>query len=195
LDFSSENEAADGSSISAAKRWLLLLLMVVLMAVGAFLQFPLGPVPLSLQTFFVLLTGFLFGPAYGALAAALYLLAGAVGLPVFAGGSAGLAKLLGPTGGFLVSFIPMAAIAGAATGGGFKSLSWRKGLFWGALASVVPFVLGVPWLEIALDLGWRKALDVGMFPFLPGAVIKLVLSVAAYRLVRKRGFAASRLGP
>ena len=174
------------SSLRSPRRLAWILGMTALMAVGAYIQLPLGPVPLSLQTFFVLLAGFVLGPAHGALAAALYLAAGVVGLPVFAGGSSGIASLAAPTGGFLLSFVPMAAIAGVATRNVSQSWSWSRGFAWGAVASVGAFVLGVPWLALVLDLDWRDALDIGCLPFLPGAVIKLVLSVATNRLLEMR---------
>ncbi len=161
--------------------------MAALIALGAYLNFPLGPVPLSLQTLFVMLGGLMLGPVHGALAATLYGVAGALGLPVFAGGSAGLDVLLGPTGGFLISFIPMAAIMGLAIRGGQSTLSWRRGIVWGAAASAVPFLIGLPWLQLAADLTWSKTLDAGFFPFLPGAVLKLLLCLGIYRFLARRG--------
>ena len=161
--------------------------MAALIALGGYVSLPLGPVPISLQTFFVMTAGFVLGPTNGALAVALYLLAGLVGLPVFAGGTAGIEKLLGPTGGFLFSFVPMAMIAGIATRDRSRPLTWLEGLAWGTAATVVTFLIGVPWLKLALDWGWLKALDAGFLPFLPGAVIKLVLSIATYRFLDRTG--------
>lgn len=159
-----------------------------LIAAGAFVEVPLGPVPFSLQTYAVTLAGFVLGPAWGLVAVALYLLAGLVGLPVFAGGTSGLGRLLGPTGGFLFSFLLMAALCGMATRDRERMMSWAQGLGWGVLGLAATFLLGVPWLALALDLGWRQALAAGMLPFLPGGVVKLVLAVATYRLLARRGW-------
>lgn len=148
-------------------------------AVGAFLQIPIGPVPISLQTLFVLLAGFLLGPWKGAAAVGLYLVVGWMGLPVFAGGTAGAAKLFGATGGFLVGFLPAVVLAGSARAD--SRLEWKQGLLWGGLASLVIFVTGVPWLKYGLDLTWARALQAGMWPFLPGAVIKLILAILIAR--------------
>ena len=174
--------------------------MAALIAVGGYLSLPLGPVPISLQTFFVMTAGVVLGSASGALAAALYLAAGLVGLPVFAGGTAGIAKLLGPTGGFLFSFVPMAMIAGIATRDRSRPLTWLQGLAWGTAATIVTFLIGVPWLKLALDWGWLKALNAGFLPFLPGAVVAPVGKqrrvkrglVAFHRVFRAEKMAARR---
>ena len=177
---------ADSSSTQRKKvGWASL--MASLIAVGAYLAIPVGPVPISMQTFFVMLAGFVLGSAYGALAVAIYLAAGCLGLPVFAGGTSGVAKLVGPTGGFLLGFVLLAAISGVAMRDRSQPLTWLRGLGWGALATVVALALGVQWLKIALDFGWHEALDKGVWPFLPGAVFKLVLCVATCRFLQRRG--------
>ena len=163
-----------------------MLLMAALIAAGSWISLPLWPVPLTLQTYVVLLAGFLLGSSRGALAAALYLVAGLCGLPVFAGGSSGLAKLTGPTGGFLLSFPLAALVAGVAARHHPLPFSWRQGLLWGALASAVPFLFGLPWLKLALGLSWAEASATALLPFLPGAAVKLVLSVATYRLMQSK---------
>lgn len=164
------------------RNWLAIPLLTALIAVGAFLELKVGPVPLTLQSYFVLLAGFVLGPWRGALACVLYLLAGLVGLPVFAGGTSGWERLLGPTGGFLWSFPLAAAVAGWATKGG-SPLTWPRGLLWGALASVVPFAIGVPWLESKVDLGPD---GMKLWPFVPGAVIKLLLAIATCLFLERR---------
>lgn len=174
-------------------------LMASLIALGAYLQVPVRPVPISLQTFFVLLGGFVLGPVAGAGAGALYLLAGAAGLPVFAGGTAGVAKLFGPTGGFLLSFPLMAAIAGLARRDALPlswPLSWKRGLLWGGVATALTLLLGMTWLEAALGLGWREAFAVGVLPYLPGAFFKLVFAIVVSRwLERQRWRAVTRADP
>src|SRR4028119_2534096 len=93
-------------------------LMAAFTAVAAASAFPLEPVPFTLQVLAVVLTGLLLGPRYGALAMVIYLLVGAVGVPVFAGFRGGLGSLLGDTGGDLLAYPPAAALAGGATGAG-----------------------------------------------------------------------------
>ncbi len=162
-------------------------LLAALVAIGAYLHLPLGPVPFSLQPFFVLMAGFILGPGGGALALALYLGAGILGLPVFTGGGAGLAHLLGPSGGFLLGFLPMAWLAGLANRpGGAASLSWPRGLAWGLAGILVMYLLGVVRLQMVLGLPWGKAWAVGFLPFIPGDLVKLALAVAVGRHLQKR---------
>src|SRR5512133_1411896 len=96
--------------LAATHRLVWTALLAACIAAGAWLQLPIGPVPVTLQPLFIVLAGFLLGPARGAAAVALYVLAGVLGMPVFAGGKAGLGVLLGPTGGYLVGFILAAAV-------------------------------------------------------------------------------------
>ncbi|MBU2550241.1 MAG: biotin transporter BioY [Proteobacteria bacterium] len=166
-------------------------LLAALVAVGSYLYFPIGPVPISLQTFFVLLTGFVLGPSSGAICIGLYLAAGLLGLPVFTGGGTGLAKLFGPTGGFLFGFVPASIMAGLATRRDREQLSWGRGLLWGSIGLACMYALGLIWLKILLKAGWIKVLSVGLLPFLPGEAAKLPLAVAAYRFLRQRGLLPS----
>lgn len=156
------------------------LAMAAAIALGAQVTLPLGAVPFTLQSFFVLLAGFLLGSGRGSLALALYLAAGAAGLPVFAGGAGGVARLWGPTGGFLLGFLPMAALAGLAAGESPRRLGWRAGLAWGAAATAALLALGLSWLAFSRGLGPREIAATGL-GLLPGAAIKLVLAVAVAR--------------
>ncbi len=88
-------------------------LFTALMAVGAYISIPVGPVPMVLQNMFVLLAGLLLGPAWATASVLLYLFLGAVGLPVFSGGGGGLAHFAGPTGGYLLGYLPAVAVTGA----------------------------------------------------------------------------------
>ena len=86
-----------------------------LITVGAYLSFPLpgSPVPVVVQNFFVIVAGMLLGPRHGVAAVAVYLVLGAVGFPVFSGGSGGVAHLVGPTGGYLLGYLPAVFVSGA----------------------------------------------------------------------------------
>lgn len=165
-------------------------LMAALIAVGAMVMLPVGPVPVTLQTLFVALAGLVLGPARGAGAMLLYVLAGVMGLPVFSGGKAGFAHLLGPTGGYLFGFACMACIAGL---GGLHGRDARPGLPRVALALccclaglAVAYLAGAARLMQVLDIDMARAVAVGVLPFLPGDVVKVVLAVAAWRFLAAR---------
>ncbi len=87
-------------------------LLAALTAAGAYLAIPIGPVPIVLQNLFILLAGLLLGSRWGLASVGVYLLAGALGLPVFAGGLGGIGRLVGPTGGYLVGFLPAVFVIG-----------------------------------------------------------------------------------
>lgn len=163
--------------------WLAMLAASI--AVGAFLHFPLGPVPFSLQPLFVFAAGYILGPVGGGAAMALYLLAGVVGLPVFAGGASGLGHLFGPTGGYLFGFLLAALCTGMADPRG-TGLSWRRGVVWGGVALVVTYGLGATWLKLSLGMSWPQALTVGVAPFVLGDVVKVAVAVAAARYLQDK---------
>lgn len=162
-------------------------LMAALIAVGGVVAIPinpLSPVPVTLQTLFVMMAGLVLGPRAGIKAVALYLLAGLAGLPVFAGGKGGLAVLIGPTGGFLVGFLITAAICGLA-----KKTPPRP--FWALIAYCVAataatLLFGMVWLAKSLDIGLPKAFAVGVLPFLPGAALKIAAAAAICRFMSAR---------
>lgn len=152
----------------------------LLLALCAQLSFPLpfSPVPITGQTFAVLLIGATFGPRRAAAAMLLYLAEGAAGLPVFApGGAPGLLRFAGPTAGFLLSY-PLAAFL----------LGWmverlpRRLLCWLAAvtaAMAVIYLFGATWLKLVANLSWAEAITLAVLPFLPGAVLKVMLVTAA----------------
>jgi biotin transport system substrate-specific component len=146
-----------------------------LTAVGAYIIIPLPPVPITLQTLFLGLAGTLLGGRLGALSQVVYLLLGVIGLPVFAGGKAGLGVLFGPTGGYLIGFVAAAFVIGK-----LAALKARPGFAWLCLSLVagtaVLYALGVLQLSLVARLAPVKALAVGVIPFLPGDVIKIALT-------------------
>ena len=87
-------------------------LMAAFIAAGAYMAIPVGPVPIVLQNLFVMLTGLLLGPKWGLASVTVYLLAGVCGLPVFAGGTGGIGRIAGPTGGYLLGYLPAVFIIG-----------------------------------------------------------------------------------
>ena len=138
---------------------------------------PWTPVPLTGQTFAVLLTGMVLGSRRGFLALALYLAEGAAGLPVFAGGGAGPASLLGPTGGYLIAFPLAAALTGwlAERGWDRRMLSTLAAML---IGSSVIFAGGLAWL--ARFVPPAQLLGTGLIPFIPGDVVKAVLAALAF---------------
>ena len=159
-------------------------LMAALIAVGAYLQIPLpvGPVPLVLQNLFVLLAGLLLGSRWGLASVGIYLLVGAIGLPVFVGGTGGLAHFLGPTGGYLLGFAACALVTGFLAEH-LRNPSVRDVLAV-VLGSLMIYLLGVPWLKLVTGMSWEKAVGVGMLPFLPGDAIKAAAAVLLARAIR-----------
>ena len=163
--------------------------LVLLIALSAQVAVPMVPVPMTLQTFAVLLAGAWLGPWKGAGAVLLYLAVGAVGVPVFSEGGGGLDALTGATAGYLWSFPVAAGLAGWATrNGGLQP--WPKGvaLMWGLHLLIL--AVGAAWL--ARLIGAEAALRDGVLPFLIGAVIKSGLVVLAVRL-RDRFAPASQI--
>lgn len=134
---------------------------------------PFSPVPLTGQTFGVLLTGALLGSRLGALALLLYLAEGASGLPFFAGGACGPARFLGPTGGYLVASPLAAALVGwlATRGWDRRPLTMLAAML---LGSLVIYALGAGWL--VHFLGVEAALVKGALLFLPGDAVKALLA-------------------
>ena len=151
-------------------------------------RLPLSPVPVTGQTFAVLLVGALLGSARGAAAAGVYLLAGAAGLPVFANGASGLLYMLGPTGGYLAGFLPAAWLTGLLAESG-----WDRRMPTTAaamlLGTAVLFLPGVLYLAVLLGLDLRTAVQVGVLPFLPGEAWK------PYRQHEKSGQRPPAVGP
>jgi biotin transport system substrate-specific component len=159
---------------------------VALMILGAHVRIPLPwtPVPVTLQTMFLHLAGASLGGGLGALSQALYLGLGAVGVPVFTGGAAGTAALLGPTAGYLVGFVAAAALTGWLVNrrpepGMLRILGGM------ACGILVVYACGASWLLWSLQLTPMQALLQGVLPFLAGDVVKLVAAAGLFRGYRR----------
>ena len=174
------------SSLGSIHTVVWIALLAALTAVGAVVSIPVpfSPVPVTLQTMFVLLAGLILGPKGGALAMLLYLAAGCLGLPVFSGGKAGLAVFLGPTGGFLIGFIPAAILCGFAKSTPAKP-SWIL-LAVCLAATAITLAIGTVQLAFLLKISMSKALAIGVTPFLPGAVLKCLGATFIYRFLATR---------
>lgn len=155
----------------------LVVVFSLLAALAAQIVIPIGPVPITAQTFAVLLTGALLGSRLGAMAMIVYLIEGASGLPFFYGGHSGLAHLFGPTGGYLVSFPAAAFITGA-----FAENGWDKRFATAVVAmavgSVVILLAGWAWFAIVMHTSLSTSFKVGVLPHIPGDIIKILLAAA-----------------
>ncbi|MDA3949241.1 MAG: biotin transporter BioY [Spirochaeta sp.] len=175
-------------TVTYARRIQMAALMVALIAAGSFIAIPLPgtPVPIVLQNLFVVLTGIVLPPAWALITVAVYLVMGALGLPVFAGATGGLAHFAGPTGGFLVGFAAAAAATAVVMNlrGGASGRPGRTRLV-GALGLgfLLPYILGVPWLARVTGLSLPAALGAGALPFLPGDAVKAIVLYLLLRTV------------
>ena len=153
----------------------------LLTALAAQIVIPIGPVPITGQTFAVLLTGALLGSRLGAISMIVYLVEGSIGLPFFYGGHGGLAHLFGPTGGYLVAFPAAAFIAGA-----FAENGWDKRFLSAvvamAIGSVIILLSGWAWFAVVMHTAPLAAFKVSVMPHLAGDVIKIILAAGALPL-------------
>jgi biotin transport system substrate-specific component len=157
-------------------------LMAALTAAGAYIAIPVGPVPIVLQNLFVMLAGLLLGGRWGLTSVGVYLLAGAMGLPVFAGGTGGVGKFVGPTGGYLLGFAAAAYLVGviAERGRGRVAIDLLAML----AGTVVLYAFGVSWLKVVTGMSVSKAVAVGMAPFLIGDLLKIAAAIPIARALR-----------
>jgi biotin transport system substrate-specific component len=153
-------------------------------AICAHVSFPLPftAVPLTLQTFAVILVGMLLGPIAGFSALALYLAEGAAGLPVFSPhGPGGIAQLLSPTAGYLFSYPLAAAVAGLFTRKiRLTNSSFRNGLIAGATAMLPIFLLGGAWYAFQFRLPAVAVWNLAIAPFLPGEIVKIISAAGIF---------------
>ncbi len=155
------------------RQMTLVSLFAALTAVGAFISIPIYPVPLTLQTLFTLLAAMTLGSVMGASSQIIYVLLGVVGLPVFAGFKAGIGILFGPTGGFLFGFIISAYVVGRITEA-IKEKNFFYCLLAGLIGTIIIYIIGVTQLSFVTGMGVKRAVMVGMFPFLPGDILKII---------------------
>ena len=157
-------------------------LLAALMAAGAFLAIPIGPVPIVLQNMFVFLAGLLLGSRWALASVAVYLLTGALGLPVFAGGLGGIGRIVGPTGGYLIGYLPAVFIIGYISGKGTARIGYDVLAM--ICGTAVLYACGVTWLKILTGMTWAKTLTVGMYPFLIGDAIKIAAAALIAKALR-----------
>lgn len=157
-------------------------LLAALTAVGAYLYIPIGPVPIVLQNMFVLLSGLLLGSRWGLASVGVYILAGACGLPVFAGGLGGISRIAGPTGGYLLGYLPAVYVIG------FITEKIKQNMVLDVIAMIcgciIIYVCGVTWLKVLTGMTLTKTFAVGMYPFLIGDALKIAAAAAIAKSLR-----------
>jgi len=156
--------------------------MVALMCVLGPLSIPIGAVPVSLTMFTTWLAAYILGGKKSGVAVLIYLLIGAVGLPVFSGATGGLAKLVGATGGYLIGFLPMAIISGFFVNKFYKNYAMQViGML---LGMVVCYTFGTIWFMILMNMGLMESLAICVFPFILFDFAKLAFAIIVGRTVR-----------
>ena len=162
------------------------LFFVIAIVLGAYVRLPIkgSPVPITLQTFFVLLSGAVLGKRLGAVSQVLYMAIGIMGVPVFQGYSFGIFHLCGPTGGYIVGFAAASFVVGYIA----EKVSLRK-------YSIIPVFLagnfiiysfGALWLMYSCNINLSQVIRIGVLPFLPGDLVKIVLASIIYLKISKR---------
>lgn len=158
-------------------------LFAALTAAGAWIAIPLPYVPLTLQTLFVILAGAVLGPYYGALSMVVYILTGLIGMPVFSRGQSGVGVLLGSTGGYLAGFIACTIVTGL-----LVKTRKNPGYLWLCMSMtagiVALYACGVAWLLLLTGLPADRALLVGVLPFIPGDLVKILAASAIARRIK-----------
>jgi biotin transport system substrate-specific component len=160
-----------------SRRLALIALFAALTAVSAFIRIPLWPVPITMQTFFVILSGLVLGASGGAMSQTIYILVGLMGLPVFSGGG-GPSYLMNPSMGYLIGFILAPVAVGLSAR--HRALTWKTVLAASLLGSLMIYIVGVPYLAGYLHFVLQKpeavgmAVKTGLLLFLPGDILKCV---------------------
>ncbi|WP_223644205.1 biotin transporter BioY [Corallococcus sp. EGB] len=167
-DHFARTRAQEGALVLGAALFTALLAQVAVSVPGS-------PVPITGQTLAVVLTAAALGPGRGLAAQAAYLLLGAVGLPFFAKGASGWGALIGPTGGFLVGFLPAAVLVGLAARHGYDRRWWTAGPLFLA-GQLLILAIGVSWLKVKTGLDFATSIQKGFVPFIPGGLLKAAIA-------------------
>jgi len=159
-------------------------LMTAILCVIGPNSIPIGPVPVSLTNLAIFVILYVAGVKVGTISVCLYILMGTIGLPVFSGYAGGLGKLLGPTGGYIIGFIPMALISGLVT-----DRFWKKPVICIVameLSSWLLYLMGTLWLSHQTDMDFKAALSAGVIPFIIVDLIKIVIAAFIGPQLKKR---------
>lgn len=159
---------------------------VILTSLGAFVRIPLpfSPVPITLQTFFVLLSGAFLGGNLGGVSQLGYILLGISGLPIFTGTGSGLFYLFGPTGGYLLGFILSSFFVGRFIKYSQNNLFSIFGIL--CLGDLIILCSGILWLRVLLGYNFKNLLFIGFIPFIPGDLLKALSASVLYLKLKSR---------
>lgn len=166
------------------KQLIINALFAVIIAILAQITIPIGPIPLTGQTFAVGLAATILGARNATISVAVYIVLGAIGIPVFAGMAAGLGIIFGPTGGFIIGFLFNAYITGYIIEK--TNFGMAYAIFANILGSFVTLLFGAIWLKISGDLSWSTAFTAGAVPFIIPGILKATLAALAGIGIRKR---------
>lgn len=159
-------------SILDIRSMALVSLMTAVCCILAPMSVPIGPVPVSLSVLAVLFVAYVIGPRLGAISVLLYILIGLVGLPVFSGYSGGPAKLFGPTGGYIIGYLPLVIIAGWFVTR-FPTRQWYLQIAGMILGLVICYMLGTAWFMVLMHTSLQEALSLCVYPFLAFDAMKI----------------------
>lgn len=183
-------------SLASTRRLTLCAVMAAVTCVLAPISIPIGPISITGGTLAIYLTVYLLGGVWGTVSTLVYLLVGMVGLPVFSNYMGGISRLAGPTGGYLVGYLPMALLAGAVIQWSAHRFDEKGRLgtvialavqFAGmALATAVLYAFGTAWYCIQAGVGLQKALAACVFPFIPWDLAKMAVALVVGMPVRRR---------
>lgn len=173
------------SSIRNTKTYSLvsIALMAAVTCILAPLSIPIGPVPISLTNFAIYISLYILDWKKGTISYLIYLLIGLVGCPVFSGFTGGIEKLAGPTGGYIIGFIPMAIIAGIAINKFQKKWVHFIGMI---IGTVVCYAFGILWFCLQSGTPVIAALSICVFPFIPGDLIKMIIAIFVATKIREK---------
>ena len=159
---------------------------IIATTLGAYIRIPVPgtPVPITLQTFFVILSGAVLGSRLGLFSQAGYILLGAIGLPVFQGYSFGMAHILGPTGGYLIGFMAASFLMGKILERGSRNLFKITASF--AIGNAVLYALGILWLMLIYKISFINAILIGVLPFFTIELAKIFLAAVVYSRISHR---------
>ena len=158
-------------------------MMAAVICVLAPFSIPIGPVPVSLTSLVIYFYIFVFGWRMTAVSYLVYVLIGAVGLPVFSGFAGGLGKLMGPTGGYIAGMLPMAFVAGMAAE---KCRNRGVQLLFMILGTALCYILGTAWFCRSMDVSVSAAMGLCVLPFIPGDLVKMLVALKFGSSVRRR---------
>ena len=182
--FSTSNHTQGNSVNDTVKNMTFTALMTAVICILGPLSLPIGPVPVSLTNLAIYITMYVLNWKSGSIAYALYMLIGLIGIPVFSGFTGGPAKLIGPTGGYLIGFLPMAMVIGICL-----QKVWNKPVLSAIVleaATWIPYLLGTAWLSFSARMDFSAAFAVGVTPFIVIDFIKVCAAVCVGRILRKR---------